>query len=100
MAHAPRRSALPATYDSAGCEHLGMSLVYSLAAVPLRTSYRWLVADPGIPGDFLPGAIVPVAAPVYSVPSPAHSGDPAVLAVDVDAPEPADFPSATAMRRG
>ena len=93
MAHAPRRSTLPAAYDNAGCELSGMSLVYSLAAVPLRTSYRWLVANPGIPGDILPMAIVPVAAPVSSVPSQAHPGDPAVLAVDVDAPEPADSPA-------
>ena len=75
-----------------------MSLVHSLAAVPFRMSYRRLVADPGIPRDLLPMAIVPVAAPVYSVPFPAHTGDPAVLAVDADAPEPADFPNATTLR--
>lgn len=51
----------PATTPDAST--FGVSVRYSLAAVPIGTSYRWLVAAPWSPGEILPRAIEPVAAP-------------------------------------
>ena len=82
----------PQTYDAAGCEHFGVSLNYTVTSTPTRTVYRWLVADPANPGALKSVAILPVAAPVYSIQPPARVGDAPVLVMDVDAPEPAEAP--------
>ena len=44
------RLGMPTTYDTAGCEHFGISSV----ANPTKILYRWLVADPANPGSVKP----------------------------------------------
>lgn len=78
-----------ATYDTAGCEHFGVTL----RANATRTTYRWLVADPQNVGSLLavdPGT--PVAAPVYYILPPAPTQPAPVLVAEVAAPEPAQAP--------
>ena len=78
-----------ANYDSSGCEHFGVSLT----ANPVKTTYRWLLADPVAPNTLVP-ANPPVAipGPVYTVQPPAQAGDPPVLEAAIEAPEPAEAP--------
>jgi len=82
----------PTTYDASGCEHCGVSRAYNPNAPARRTLYRWLVEDAANPGTLVGVGLVPVAAPIYSIQPPARAGEPAVLAMDVDAPEPAEAP--------
>jgi len=78
-----------AAYDEAGCEHFGVSLRVNA----VRTTYRWLVADPANPSSLVPGPEpIVVAAPAYSVAAAAASGGNPILNADVDAPA-GDFPT-------
>jgi hypothetical protein len=75
-------------YLTSGCEHFGVSLKRN----PTRTVYRWLIADPGIPGSLKPaGTDVHIPAPIWKVnPPPPESPDqvnPVVAAV-IEPPEP------------
>ena len=80
----------PETYDAAGCEHFGVSLVGY--ANPLRAIYRWLGQSPEQPETLIPiGSPLAVANPLYSV-QPGRPANPPLLAMDIDAPEPADSP--------
>lgn len=75
----------PAAYDASGCEHFGVSLRGNAT----RTAYRWLVADPGNPGNLVPsGTQVSLPAPVWT-PPPANPAQPQVVAAVVQ-PEPAE----------
>lgn len=79
----------PAVYGSAACEHFGASL----ARNAVKTTYRWLVADPGNAGAL--AAVDPpiaIAAPVYYIAPPVVVGAPPVLVAEVQAPEPPDTP--------
>jgi len=79
----------PQTYDSAGCEHFGVSLTRNAIA----TTYRWLVEDPANPGTLVPVTLAsPVAAPVYAIVPPARPGNAPALVAEVPAPEPAESP--------
>lgn len=77
------------TYDQAGCEHFG---VWAYNSSP-TTLARWLAPDPANPGTLKPvDPGVAVAQPYYTVVAPVRAGDPAQVAVDIDAPEPAESP--------
>jgi len=79
----------PQTYDSAGCEHFGVSLTRNAIA----TTYRWLVEDPANPGTLVPVTLAsPVAAPVYAIVPPARPGNAPALVAEVPALEPAESP--------
>ncbi|HZR83380.1 MAG TPA: hypothetical protein VFD92_19960 [Candidatus Binatia bacterium] len=75
-------------YLTSGCEHFGIGL----AANPTRTTYRWLVADPAVPGALQPaGTKVSIPAPVWNVAPAPVPGPPVVQAVLP--PEPAEVQS-------
>lgn len=78
-----------ANYNSAGCEHFGVSLT----ATPTATHYRWLIEDAANPGTLI-GFNPPVAivAPVYVIIPPAVVGEPPVLEANFEAPEPPERP--------
>lgn len=79
----------PDTYDTAGCEHFGVSLNQN----PGVTRYRWLVADAANLGKLTPvEPPVPIATPVYNIIPPVRAGDPPAIEVVVEAPEPAEVP--------
>lgn len=78
-----------AAYDTAGCEHFGVSL--SLGSP--KAAYRWLVDNPLQPGTLVPvDPAVPVAQAYYYVQPPQAAAPPVVVA-EVQAPEPAESPS-------
>lgn len=80
---------VPATYQDGGCEHFGTGVT----ANPTRVTSRWLCEDsanPGILAPHDPPTAVPM--PNYYVQQPVRQNDPPVLAVEVDAPEPAEAP--------
>ena len=83
-------------YDTAGCEHFGVSYYTSN---PTTVTYRWLVADPQNPGMLIPyDPPVPIASPYYyiappPVVAPAQIPPPAVVVAEVPAPEPAEVPT-------
>ncbi|MBZ5557597.1 MAG: hypothetical protein LAO77_10030 [Acidobacteriia bacterium] len=78
-----------ASYDAAGCEHFGVSLLRNASA----TTYRWLVADPANPGALVPVTLgSPVAAPAYYIVPPAVVNAAPALAAEVVAPEPPETP--------
>jgi hypothetical protein len=75
-------------YLTSGCEHFGLSLNGN----PVKTTYRWLVADPAVPGALKPaGTQVSIPAPLWNLqPPPPAAPDqvnPVVVAV-IEAPEP------------
>ena len=73
-----------AGYETSGCEHFGLGL----SGNPTRTTYRWLVADPAVPGALQPsGTKVSIPAPIWNV-VPQVVGQPVVQAVLP--PEPAE----------
>jgi hypothetical protein len=76
-----------AAYYAAGCEHFGISAYKN----PTGTTYRWLVADPGNPGNLMySGTTVSLPAPTWTVVPPAVIGNPPVVAAEiVAAPAPA-----------
>lgn len=81
-----------ATYDGSGCEHFGISLYQN----PGKVSSRWLAPDPANPGSLVAvGSIMPIAQPYYYAVPPAvvNVGDAPQVAVEVEAPEPAEAPN-------
>src|SRR5262249_16532044 len=57
---------------------------------PIKTTYRWLVADPQNPGQLIPSTVsVSLPVPTWSV-APAVGGNPVVVAAEIDAPEAAE----------
>ena len=65
-------------YLSSGCEHFGVSLGKAQTA----TTYRWLSADAGNPGQLIGAGNVAIAAPTFSVvANPVPGNPPAVQAV-------------------
>ena len=78
-----------ANYDTAGCEHFGVSLT----ARPATTHYRWLVEDPQNPGTLI--AVDPPVAipdPTYIITPPAQVGGTPVLEAEIVAPEAPETP--------
>jgi hypothetical protein len=82
---------MPGTYQTAGCEHFGISS----AVNPSKILYRWLVADPAVPGAVKPvGVDISLPAPTWIATPPAAPGLPPVIAAQVEAapaPQPALF---------
>lgn len=78
-----------ATYDSAGCEHFGVSL----NANPTAQRYRWLIEDEANPGTLI-AVDPPVAlpAPYYYITPPVQEGEAPQLEAEFEAPEPAENP--------
>jgi hypothetical protein len=78
-----------ANYDASGCEHFGVTL----RANPIKTTYRWLIADAQTPGA-LAAVNPPVAipSPVYAVIPPVRAAEAPVLEAEIEAPEPAEAP--------
>lgn len=78
-----------AGYATSGCEHFGVTL----RANAIKTTYRWLVADPQTQGT-LASVDPPVAipAPTYVVLPPAQPAEPPVLEAQIEAPEPPEQP--------
>ncbi|MEO8137368.1 MAG: hypothetical protein ABI831_25730, partial [Betaproteobacteria bacterium] len=80
---------MPQTYQTAGCEHFGIS---TNGANPSQILYRWLVADPANPGSVKPtGVDISLPAPSWIAVQPANPGLPAVVVAQVEAP-PAPVP--------
>ncbi len=78
-----------AGYAASGCEHFGASLRTNA----VKTTYRWLIADPTTPGALMavdPPVAIP--APVYVVQPPAQVGEAPVLEANIEAPEPPEQP--------
>lgn len=78
-----------ATYDTAGCEHFGVSL----NANPTAQHYRWLIEDAANPGTLI-AVDPPVAlpAPYYYVTPPVQAGEAPTLEAEFEAPEAAENP--------
>ena len=82
---------MPSTYQTAGCEHFGISTTYNVN--PTTILYRWLVADPANPGAVMPvGVNVSLPAPIWVVTPPANPGLPPVVVAQIEAP-PAPAPA-------
>ena len=78
---------MPNTYQTAGCEHFGISTTYNVN--PTNIIYRWLVADPANPGSVMPtGVNVSLPAPIWTVVAPANPGLPPVVVAQIEAPQP------------
>jgi len=74
---------MPSTYQTAGCEHFGISSVVT----PTSIVYRWLVADPANPGTLVPSAApVNLPAPAWSVVVPANPALPPAVVAEIPAP--------------
>jgi len=77
---------MPTTYQTAGCEHFGISTAY---VNPTRINYYWLVPDPVSPGTLIPNSsYVYLPAPVWVAVPPAAPGLPPVIVAEVQAPPP------------
>jgi hypothetical protein len=78
-----------AVYETAACEHFGASLTRNA----VKTTYRWLVADPLTAGALVPvDPPIAIAAPVYYMAAPVVVGAPPVLVAEVQAPEAPETP--------
>ena len=76
---------MPSTYQSAGCEHFGISATVN----PSNILYRWLIADPAVPGNLKSvGTDISMPAPAWVGVPPAGLGLPAVVAAEIPAPPP------------
>lgn len=84
---------MPNTYQTAGCEHFGISTTYSVN--PTKIFYRWLVADPANPGAVMANGVnVSLPAPTWVATPPANPGLPPVVVAQIEAapaPQPARF---------
>lgn len=79
-----------ANYDASGCEHFGATL----NANPVKTTYRWLVADAAFPGNLIPvDPPVAIPAPTYMILPPPQPAEPPVLQAEIVAPEPPEQPT-------
>ena len=75
---------MPSTYQTAGCEHFGISTTYNVNATKIL--YRWLVADPANPGTVKPvGVDVSLPAPIWTAVPPANPGLPPVVVAQIEA---------------
>ena len=73
---------MPATYQTAGCEHFGISSSTS----PVKILYRWLVANPTVPGTVMPfGVDLSIAAPIWTAVAPANPALPPVVVAQIQA---------------
>lgn len=82
---------MPNTYQTAGCEHFGISTTYNVN--PTKILYRWLVADPANPGAVMPvGVDLSLPAPIWTVVPPANPALPPVVVAQIEAP-PAPAPA-------
>jgi hypothetical protein len=89
---------MPTTYDTAGCEHFGISTAY---VNPTSISYYWLTPDPANPGTLVRNShYVYLPAPVWTAVPPANPGLPPVVVAEVQAapPQPALFGDAQWVR--
>jgi List-Bact-rpt repeat protein len=78
---------MPNTYQTAGCEHFGISTTYNVN--PTSIIYHWLVADPNNPGQVMPaGTNISLPAPVWTVVPPANPALPPVVVAEIPAPPP------------
>jgi List-Bact-rpt repeat protein len=78
---------MPNTYQTAGCEHFGISTTYNVN--PTTINYRWLVPDPANPGTLIPDThYVYLPAPVWTAVPPANPALPPVVVAEVQAPPP------------
>ena len=78
---------MPNTYQTAGCEHFGISTAYNVN--PTTINYRWLVPDSANPGTLIPDThYVYLPAPVWTAAPPANPGLPPVVIAEVQAPPP------------
>ena len=78
---------MPTTYQTAGCEHFGISTSYNVN--PTKINYRWLVPDPSNPGALIPDLnYVYLPAPVWRVVPPANPALPPVVVAEIVAPPP------------
>jgi hypothetical protein len=76
------------TYQTAGCEHFGISSVVN----PTNITYRWLVVDPANPGMLISNSTsVSIPAPVWTDAPPANPVLPPVVQAVIQAP-PAPVP--------
>lgn len=79
------RMGMPSTYETAGCEHFGISSTLN----PTRILYRWLAADPANPGSVVRvGTELSVPAPIWTVRPPAQPALPPVVVAEIQAPPP------------
>lgn len=82
---------MPGTYDTAGCEHFGISTTYNVN--PTKILYRWLVPDPLVPGALKStGVDLALPAPIWQVLPPVVPVLPPVVVAQVEAP-PAPAPA-------
>ena len=84
---------MPNTYQTAGCEHFGISTTYGVN--PTSIVYKWLVPDPANPGTLIPNAnYVILPAPIWVAVPPANPGLPPVIVAQIEAPPapPAPIP--------
>lgn len=82
---------MPGTYQTAGCEHFGISTTYGVN--PSKIIYRWLVADPNNPGAVMPASsTVSIPAPTWVAVPPANPALPPAVVAQVEAP-PAPQPA-------
>lgn len=80
---------MPSTYQTAGCEHFGISSIVN----PTSITYRWLVPDPASPGTLIPSSTyVNIPAPVWTAVPPANPALPPAVAAVIQAP-PAPAPA-------
>jgi hypothetical protein len=77
---------LGAAYESAGCEHFGVSQTTQATA----TRYRWLDCHPD--GTVTPGPDLGVPTPTWSVIPPAAPGNPEVVRAEIEIPNPGGDP--------
>lgn len=78
---------MPSTYQTAGCEHFGISTTYNVN--PTSIVYRWLVPDPNNAGQLMyASGTVSIPAPVYTVVPPAQPQLAPVVVAEVPAPDP------------
>lgn len=78
--------ASPSEYYGAGCDHFGASL----NAVPITTTYHWLIENPNAPGTLIRfGSKAPIPAPVWNVVPPPTPGAQPIAAVSIPPAAPA-----------
>lgn len=76
---------MPTTYQTAGCEHFGISSVVN----PTRINYYWLVEDAANPGTLKrSGTYVNLPMPSWIVTPPANPALPPVVAAVIELPPP------------
>jgi hypothetical protein len=78
------RPGMPGLYDTAGCEHFGISTAY---VNPLRINYYWLIDDPANHGSLIANSTyINLPAPVWVALPPANPALPPVVVAEIPAP--------------